>query len=203
MLVWLTACEDPAHEERLARMEARLDALEAAETVDAPVARPPEGPTPREQLDGLQARLDALGPATPAPAAPAAPTAASAPLSVDADGRVAPSTTTTTAEKCAYDVLTSVRTAELAYDAAFDGFSPSIATIGWDWDHTSGCDRMLAFRPVVGPTSFSITAVITRGEARARRFEIDTSGAVYERARYAAEELREVRQSLGWYGREP
>lgn len=200
MLIWLAACEDPAQAERLARMEARLDALEATETVVVPVAKPSEGPTPREQLDGLQARLDALGQATPAPPTPPAPPA---PLTVDADGRVAPTATSTTAEKCAYDVLTSVRTAELAYDAAFDGYSPDMKTIGWAWDRSSGCDRLLAFRPVIGRGSLTITAVITRGEARARRFEIDVSGAVYERARYAATELREVRQSLGWYGREP
>lgn len=186
MLVWLAACEDPAREARLARIEARMDALEE---------EPSEGPTAQERLDGLEARIDAL---LPQPAPPSASA-----VVVGPDGRVSAEPTADTAERCAYDVLSSVRTAELSYDAAFDGFSTDMRTIGWEWDRTTGCDALVAFRPVTTNRGFTITAVITRGGARTRRFEIDTTGAVYERARYAEEELAKVRNALGWYGAEP
>lgn len=122
------------------------------------------------------------------------------PLRQTADGRVLPVATDATALRCAYDVLRSVRQAELSYDAAFDGFSTDMKQIGWAWDRVTGCDTLLAFQVTVDAAEFQVRAVITNGDGRGRQFEVEMDGAVYERGRLSPAELGALRRRDGWIG---
>ncbi len=97
---------------------------------------------------------------------------------------------------CARDLLGDLVVSEVAYDAAFDGYSADLGAIGFRLDGSGSCSAYVGVR-VAGtdwPASFEVQAVVLSGGLRGRVYVSGPPGDVVDggaistnRARLAAE----------------
>lgn len=97
---------------------------------------------------------------------------------------------------CARDLLGALVTGEVAYDAAFDGYSADLDAIGFRLDGRGSCSAYVGVRVASTdwPTGFEVEAVVLAGGLRGRVYVSGPSGDVVDggvistnRARLAAE----------------
>lgn len=99
----------------------------------------------------------------------------------ETDGRVLFDLGTGEIRRCARDLLAEVRNAERSYDAAFDGYSPVFATIGWRIaDARQDCDAYVGAKLVTATwPELLIHAVLLEGAQAGLILAMDEEGAAF------------------------
>jgi len=182
-------------------LQARVVRAEAAQAQAAPASAPqtapasvpqtggpPDEAVPPLSLRGLELRVQDLErrhPPAPAAAAPVGPEAVGLPvMEVDPEtGALVPRLDEAATVSCAADFVNGVRTAETAYDAAFDAYSEDFEVLGWAPDPANGCAAYVAVAAEVDAVGVDVIAVVTRGRGRGRQFRATVHEAPREAAR--------------------
>ena len=181
--------------------QAELDALEAQISIrDAKLAEL------EAQLEARNARISEMQVRLAASIEASGPAQLGLPVTkTDLEtGEVYPVLDERAVQGCAHQTLSSIKTAEFGYDAAFDEFTQDFNSLGWEFGKNAGCHRYLAVRvEVVGDDlggDFIGTALVTHGSSRGKRFEITKREAAREVESLGEPAIEEWLTRPGWLG---